>query len=201
MIDSFLTIKSPSKGLFKDKGSKFIAFAYPVSNEDEIKKHIQYLKKEHDAARHHCYAWRLGVEKIRFRVNDDGEPSSSAGKPILGQIQKFDLTNILIVVVRYFGGKLLGVGGLINAYRTATINALEKADILEEQVKTHFWVEYEYPLMNEVMKIFKDHKLPQLQTEFEMHCRIKSAVRLNESEHLIKSLCNIPGVIVKPVDK
>ncbi len=200
MSDSYLTIKEPAEGLFKDKGSKFIAYAYPVSDESEIKEYLQYLKKEHYSARHHCYAWRLGADKKHFRANDDGEPSSSAGKPILAQIQKNDLTNILILVVRYFGGTLLGVSGLINAYRSAAADALEKADIIEELVKKIFWIEYEYPLMNDVMKVFKDNDLPQLKTEFGMNCKIKSTVRLGEYERIFQSLQNIRGVSVKPVE-
>ena len=117
MKDTFKTISIPAEGLFKDKGSKFISYAYPVSSEDQIREIVLNLKKEHHSARHHCYAWRLGPDKLIFRANDDGEPSSTAGKPILGQIQSHELTNILIVVVRYFGGTLLGVSGLINAYK------------------------------------------------------------------------------------
>ncbi len=132
MIDSYLTIEKNTEGLFKDKGSKFLAFAYPVEEEEEIKEYIQALKKEHYSARHHCYAWRLGAEKTHFRANDDGEPSSTAGKPILGQIQKNDLTNILIVVVRYFGGTLLGVSGLINAYRGAAADVINNSIIVEK---------------------------------------------------------------------
>ena len=144
MSDSYLTIADPTEGLFKDKGSKFLAYAYPVDNEDEIKELVQHLKKEHYSARHHCYAWRLGADKTHFRANDDGEPSSTAGKPILGQIQRLDLTNILIVVVRYFGGTLLGVSGLINAYREAAVDALEHAEIVEKLVEEIFWVEFDY---------------------------------------------------------
>ena len=200
MNDSFLTINKPCEGIFKDKGSKFFAYAFPVTNEDEIKAHLQVLKKEHYSARHHCYAWRLGADKKRFRANDDGEPSSTAGKPILGQIQKLDLTNILIVVVRYFGGTLLGVSGLINAYREAAVDAMNNAEIIEKLVEQSFWVEFEYPLMNEVMKVFKDNNLPQLKNEFEMNCRILSSIRLNESERIINALQKIHGVHVKHVD-
>ncbi len=200
MNDSFLTINKPCEGIFKDKGSKFFAYAFPVTNEDEIKAHLQVLKKEHYSARHHCYAWRLGADKKRFRANDDGEPSSTAGKPILGQIQKLDLTNILIVVVRYFGGTLLGVSGLINAYREAAVDALNNAEIIEKLVEQSFWVEFEYPLMNEVMKVFKDNNLPQLKNEYEMNCRILSSIRLNESERIINALRKIHGVHVKHVD-
>ena len=200
MSDSYLTIGEPTEGLFKEKGSKFIAYAYPVSGQDEIKEHLQHLKKEHYSARHHCFAWRLGAEKKLFRANDDGEPSSSAGKPILGQIQKFNLTNVLIVVVRYFGGTLLGVSGLVNAYRSAAADAIAKANIIEELVEQFFWVEYEYPLMNEVMKVLKDNNLPQLKTEFEMNCKIKSSIRISESERIFKSFNNIRGVTLKLVE-
>ena len=135
MEDTYKTIEKPSEGLFKDKGSKFISFAFPVDNEEEIKEIVQSIKKEHHSARHHCYAWRLGADQLLFRANDDGEPSSTAGKPILGQIQSFDLTNILIVVVRYFGGTLLGVSGLINAYRNAALDAINQAEIVEKLVE------------------------------------------------------------------
>ncbi|WP_372776019.1 YigZ family protein [Mangrovibacterium sp.] len=194
MSDSYLTIASPAEGLFKDKGSKFIAFAYPVETEEEIKEHIQNLKKEHYSARHHCYAWRLGADKLAFRANDDGEPSSTAGKPILGQIQRLDLTNVLIVVVRYFGGTLLGVSGLINAYREAAIAALEQAEIVEQLVETQFWVEFDYLNMNSVMKIFKDENLPQKKTDFDLRCRIKSSIRESESQRIFELLKKIEGV-------
>lgn len=194
MSDSYLTIAQPCEGLFKDKGSKFLAYAYPVETEDEIKEHIQNLKKEHYSARHHCYAWRLGADKTQFRANDDGEPSSTAGKPILGQIQRLDLTNILIVVVRYFGGTLLGVSGLINAYRSAAADALEQAEIVEQLVEIPFWVEFDYLNMNSVMKVFKDENLPQKKTDFDLRCRIRSSIRESESQRLFALLLNIEGV-------
>ena len=200
MTDSYLTISAASEGTFKDKGSKFLAFAYPVESEDEIKEYIQALKKEHFSARHHCYAWRLGADKRLFRTVDDGEPSSTAGKPILGQIQRFDLTNILIVVVRYFGGTLLGVSGLINAYREASIVALEAADIVEKLVEIRFWVEFDYLMMNSVMKIFKDQSLPQMKTDFDLRCRILSAIRERESERIFELLSTLEGVVVLPVN-
>lgn len=129
-VDEYLTISKPSEGLFKDRGSKFLAFAYPVSSEDEIKEIQEHLRSEYHDARHHCYAYMLGKDKNVFRANDDGEPSSTAGKPILGQIKSYDLTNILIVVIRYFGGTKLGVSGLINAYKTAAEEALKNAKII-----------------------------------------------------------------------
>lgn len=197
MEDLYKTIESPSEGLFKDKGSRFIAYAFPVYTEDEIKEHIFRLKKEHYSARHHCYAWRLEADKERFRANDDGEPSSSAGKPILGQIQSFDLTNILIVVVRYFGGTLLGVSGLINAYRAAAKDAIENARIVEKTVEDILLIEFDYERMNDVMKTFKDEQLSQLDTSFDLNCRIKTSVRLSESMRIQELLKKTKGVLVR----
>jgi len=194
MEDTYKTISTPSEGLFKDKGSKFHAFAYPVSSEDEIKGIIQILKKEHYSARHHCYAWRLGHEKLLFRANDDGEPSSTAGKPILGQIQSFDLTNILIVVVRYFGGTLLGVSGLINAYKNAAHDVLLQAEIIEKLVEKRLSIEFDYGVMNEVMKVFKDEKLTQLESLFDLRCEIKTQVRLSELNRIEEAFIKIEGV-------
>lgn len=194
MEDLYKTLENNSEGLFKDKGSKFIAYAYPVFSEDEIKGHIQHLKKEHYSARHHCYAWRLGADKKHFRANDDGEPSSSAGKPILGQIQSFELTNILIVVIRYFGGTLLGVSGLINAYREAAKDAIENGTIVEKTVEQIILVNYGYESMNDVMKVFKEQKLPQLTTSFDLLCQIKTSVRLSDSERICSILNKIEGI-------
>lgn len=200
MEDTFKTIAIASEGLFKDKGSKFIAYAYPVSSEDEIKEIVQSIKKEHHAARHHCYAWRLGHEKLQFRANDDGEPSSTAGKPILGQIQSFDLTNILIVVVRYFGGTLLGVSGLINAYRNAAQDALLNSEIIEKLVEQKLIVEYDYEVMNEVMKLFKDENLPQTESKFDLKCMIMTSVRLSELNRISEDLISIEGLKLSYID-
>lgn len=194
MDDTYKTIEVPAQGLFKDKGSKFIAYAYPVSSENEIKEILQEIRKEHYSARHHCYAWRLGYEKLHFRANDDGEPSSTAGKPILGQIQSFDLTNILIVVVRYFGGTLLGVSGLINAYRNAAHDAISQAQIVEKLVEINLLIEFDYGVMNDVMKLFKDEQLPQINPEFDLKCRIKTFVRLNDAERIENQLKKIEGL-------
>lgn len=196
MEDTYKTISTTSEGLFKDKGSKFIAYAYPVTSEEEIKDIILTIKKEHYSARHHCYAWRLGHEKLQFRANDDGEPSSTAGKPILGQIQSFDLTNILIVVVRYFGGTLLGVSGLINAYRNAALDAIQQAEIVEKLVEKNLLVEYDYGVMNEVMKLFKDEKLQQIDPKFDLRCQIKTLVRLNELDRIMEGLKIIEGLTI-----
>ena len=194
MEDTYKTISSPSEGIFKDKGSKFIAFAFPVTSEEEIKEIVQSLKKEHHAARHHCYAWRLGYEKLLFRANDDGEPSSTAGKPILGQIQSFDLTDILIVVVRYFGGTLLGVSGLINAYKSAAFEAINQAEIITKLVEKKILVEFGYDVMNEVMKVFKDEKLPQIDPTFDLNCQIKTTIRLSDLERIVNQLTKIEGL-------
>lgn len=196
MEDTYKTISTPSEGLFKDKGSKFIAYAYPVTSEDQIKEIVQSIKKEHYSARHHCYAWRLGHEKLLFRANDDGEPSSTAGKPILGQIQSFDLTNILIVVVRYFGGTLLGVSGLINAYRNAALDAINQAEIVEKLVEKDLLIEFDYGVMNDVMKLFKDEKLPQIEPQFDLRCRIKTHIRLSELSRIEDLLNKIEGLTI-----
>lgn len=194
MEDTYITISKPAEGLYKEKGSKFISFAYPVTSEDEIKEHIQILKKEHHSARHHCYAWRLGYKKLLFRANDDGEPSSTAGKPILGQIQSFDLTDILIVVVRYFGGTLLGVSGLINAYRNAALDAVNQAEIIEKLVEQQILIEFGYEAMNEVMKIFKDEKISLIDPQFDLKCQIKTQIRLSDLIRIEEGLKKIEGL-------
>ena len=194
MEDTYKTISKPAEGLFKDKGSKFISFAYPVSSEDQIREIILTLKKEHYSARHHCYAWRLGHEKLLFRSNDDGEPSSTAGKPILGQIQSHDLTNILIVVVRYFGGTLLGVSGLINAYKNAALDAINQSEIVEEIVEHKLLIEFGYGVMNDVMKVFKDEKLPQIESVFDLECRISTQIRISELKRITDVLKKIEGL-------
>lgn len=194
MEDIYRTISNPSEGIFKDKGSKFISYAYPVTTETEIREILQTIKKEHHSARHHCYAWRLGYEKLLFRANDDGEPSSTSGKPILGQIQFFDLTDILIIVVRYFGGTLLGVSGLINAYRNAALDAITQADIVEKVVEKRLKIEFDYGVMNEVMKIFKDEKLPQVNPLFDLRCQINTSVRLTDFDRIEKEFLKIEGL-------
>lgn len=199
MEDTFKTIDKPSEGLFKDKGSRFISYAFPVDTEDQIREIIQSIKKEHHSARHHCYAWRLGAEKLLFRANDDGEPSSSGGKPILGQIQTYDLTNILIVVVRYFGGTLLGVSGLINAYRNAALDAIIHGEITEKLVEKFMTIEFSYSAMNEVMKIFKDEKLLQIDPQFDLMCTIKTNIRLSEADRIEHDLLKIDTVRVTSI--
>ena len=153
MDDIYKTIEEPSEEtLFKDRNSKFFGYAFPIKSEDDIKASLEILKKKHHSARHFCYAWQLGTETIRFRANDDGEPSNSAGMPIYGQIQSFELTNILIVSVRYFGGTKLGVGGLINAYRSSARLALESSIIEEKTIDVFYQLNFQYDLMSKVMR-------------------------------------------------
>lgn len=188
MSDLYRTIKSPSKGLYKEKGSKFLAFASSVSSEEEIKEHLDHLRKEYHDARHFCFAWRLGNNMERYRVNDDGEPSGSAGKPIFGQIQSRDLTNILIVVVRYFGGTLLGVGGLIRAYRSAASDALDQARIIELKVYERVKLEFGYEQMNSVMKVIKDLDLEFENQDFDLACSLTLKVWTRSMDRLLAQL-------------
>ncbi len=187
MKDSFKTIAAPSEGLFKDKGSKFFSFAFPVSNEIEIKEIIEATRKKYHDARHHCFAWMLGEEKLHFRVSDDGEPSNSAGKPILGQIQAKDLSNVIIIVVRYFGGTLLGVGGLIQAYKAAAKEALEAAHIIDKYIYRIYQFHFRYEKMNSVMKVLKDMQIDQFDQVFEMECSLKVKVKRSVHEKFEKS--------------
>lgn len=197
MDDTYQTIEQESHGYFKDKGSKFYAFAFPVKSEDEVKEILIRLRKEHHSARHHCYAWRLGTEEIIFRANDDGEPSSTAGKPILGQLQSFDVTNILIVVIRYFGGTLLGASGLINAYRNATADALNNAVIKQMIIVREVILDFTYNELAEVMNIIKHENLTVINTRFQEKCNLIFSVRKSEYEKVIKLFKNIYGVILK----
>ena len=197
MNDTYHTIEENSTGLFKDKGSKFISYAYPIKTEDEVKEILKSIKKEHYNARHHCYAWRLGDEKIRFRANDDGEPSSTAGKPILGQLLSFDVTNTLLVVVRYFGGTLLGVSGLINAYKNAAKDALDNSKIVEKKIESVFQIKFSYNELNDVMGIIKNENLNQLETVFLEDCKIKFSIRKSESQRIEKIFQDFYGVSIK----
>lgn len=192
--DTYKTIAEISEGLYKEKGSKFIAYAYPVSSEEEIKEHIAKLKKEYYDARHHCYAYMLGADKKNFRANDDGEPSSTAGKPILGQILSKDLTNILIVVIRYFGGTKLGVSGLIHAYKTAAADTINKAKILDKTVNDVYDINFDYLVMNDIMKIIKDEQPEQLKQDFNLTCKITLSIRQSEVHRIIDKFNKITSV-------
>jgi len=192
--DSYKTIVNHSEGFFKDRGSKFISHAYPVKTEEDVKEILAQLRKDYYDARHHCYAYILNPDKSAFRINDDGEPSGSAGKPIHGQLLSYDLTNTLVVVIRYFGGTKLGIPGLINAYREATRDALNQTEIITKTINEYFQVEYEYPLMGNVMRIIKDENLEQINTQFEISCKIEMRVRKNDYQRIADEFGKIHGV-------
>jgi uncharacterized YigZ family protein len=195
--DSYLTVKGPAEGNFRDRGSKFLGYIFPVSSEEDVKKELAKLKKEHPSANHHCYAFRLGADKSAFRFNDDGEPGNSAGRPIFGQIQSKDLTNVLIVVVRYFGGTLLGVSGLINAYKLTAAEAIGNATIIEKTVNDVYELKFGYLQMNEVMKIMKDMELELLSQDFELSCSLTFSVRKSDSVRAYDLLKKIAGMQLK----
>lgn len=195
--DTYKQIQKPTEGFFKDKGSKFIAHSFLVKNEDEIKDHLQELRKKYYDARHHCYAWILNPDKSAYRINDDGEPGGSAGRPIYGQLQSYDLTNILVVVIRYFGGTKLGIPGLINAYKTATKEALNEAEIKEFHVKDVYEVHFQYPDMNVVMNILKEEELEQFDQDFGIDCKLKFLVRKRESERIFEKFKSIYTLKIK----
>ena len=189
--DCYKSIGAPSKGIFKDKGSKFLSFAFPVESEDEIKAIVSSIKKEYFDARHHCYAYRLGRLGDRWRANDDGEPSSTAGKPILGQLVSNDLSDVLIVVVRYFGGILLGTPGLINAYKSAAADAIAAATIIEKIATVRYSVSFDYSQMNAVMKCLKDLHLPVENPSYGDQCTLETAVRLTAEAAFTESMNKI----------
>ena len=173
MEDSYLTLEQPSgENLYKIKNSKFFSFGYPVTSVEEIKEHLKQIKKVHYQARHWCYAWRLGTAPVQYRANDDGEPSNTAGQPILGQLQSFEVTNTLVIVVRYFGGVKLGVGGLISAYRNSALQCLESSKIVTKLITDIIELHFEYPLMNEVMRKVKQHNITITNQKFESNCII-----------------------------
>jgi uncharacterized YigZ family protein len=183
--DTYKTVANPSEEvLFKEKSSKFFGYAFPVSSQEEIKTHLEHLKKQHFGAVHFCYAYQIGTEKIEFRANDDGEPSNSAGMPIYGQIQSFELTNILIVVVRFFGGTKLGVGGLISAYKTTAQMALEAASIIEKTIDVSFKITFDYKNINKVMRIIKEKKLHVISQKMELNCEIEITTRKRNVEEI-----------------
>ncbi len=196
--DTYQTLAAPAEGLYKEKGSKFIALAYPVYSEDDVKEALAALRKQYYDARHHCYAYLLGADKSRYRANDDGEPNHSAGDPILGQIRSADLSNVLVVVVRYFGGTKLGVGGLIHAYKTATADALAQALRVVEYEKALLEVHFPYPQMNDVMRLIKTHDLEIKQQQFLLDCRLVLQVRRKLEEEVTERLQEIENVHVSP---
>ena len=192
--DTYKTIRSVSTGLYKEKGSKFISAAWPVSDEQIIRSILEGIRKEHHEARHHCYAYQLGSREISWRANDDGEPSGTAGRPILGQIRSFGLTNVLIVVSRYFGGTLLGVSGLINAYRSAANDALGNAEIIDHIIQESYEITYPYASMNDVMRIIKEEDIAQSGHSFDLECRIVVRFRLSSREKILARFSRIEGL-------
>ena len=198
MDDIYKTITKPSKEtLFKDKNSKFYGYAFPVNTEEAIKSSLEFLRKKHYSARHFCYAWRLGVESVQYRANDDGEPSNSAGMPIYGQIQSFELTNILVVSVRYFGGTKLGVGGLINAYRSSAKLALESSIIEEKTIDIYFQLNFEYNLMSKVLRIIKENSININDQKLELNCELIISVRKSNSNKIFKIFDSLYKVEIK----
>lgn len=201
MKDTYKCIsKASEEVLFKDKNSKFFGYAYPITSEEEAKVHIEDLKKKHHQARHWCYAWQIGKENHQFRANDDGEPSNTAGMPIYGQIQSFDVTNILIVVVRHYGGIKLGVGGLINAYKTTAQMALENSKIVKRTIDEVFVIKFDYPEMNLVMRVIKEHNLNIIEQKLELDCEIHISVRKKIAEEIYKKFESIYKVEIKNLE-
>ncbi|CAN5890526.1 YigZ family protein [soil metagenome] len=194
MTDTYRTLAQPAEGLYKEKGSKFISLAFPVRDEEEVKKTLAEVKKKYFDARHHCYAFMLGADKKFFRANDDGEPNHSAGDPILGQIRSANLSYVLVVVVRYFGGVKLGVGGLITAYKTAAAAALANARVVEQAERERLRLHYPYEAMNEVMNLVKTYELPVMDQQFDLSCRLEVEVRQALVSEVEKMFLQIEGV-------
>ena len=194
MMDEYQTLQEPSEGLYKEKGSRFIAIALPVGSVQEVKQHLERLRKTYHDARHHCYAYRLGEEPYEIRYNDDGEPAGTAGKPIYGQIQSFDLTNLLIVVVRYFGGIKLGTGGLIQAYKTAARDAILQGKIVKKVWTSRVLISFKYEQLNQVMTVIKEESLTPVTQDFMLECKITLEIRKSRVEIFLQRLKNLENV-------
>ena len=197
MFDTYKTIIAPTEGIYKEKGSKFLSFAIPVNNSDEVKELVKNYRKEYYDSRHVCYAYMLGAERKEWRANDDGEPSGTAGRPILGQINSRELTNILVVVVRYFGGILLGTGGLVVAYKEAVADALNHAEIIEKTVDETISINFDYVLMNDVMRVIKDTNAQIINQTFDNQCSMQLTIRKQDVKLLIKKLEKINSLTIK----
>lgn len=197
--DTYRTISAPAEGLYKEKGSKFLAFAFPVTTVEEVKEHLDALRKRYFDARHHCYAYILGPTKEAYRVNDDGEPSGTGGRPIHGQLLSADLTNTLIVVVRYFGGILLGASGLANAYKAAARDAIANATIKECTIDVTYRLHFQYPLMNDVMRILKEQNLTPRNQVFELDCQLDINVRQSQSVRAYDALAKLYGLSIETI--
>lgn len=199
--DTYKTIAFPSEEiLFKEKNSKFFGYAFPINTEEQVKPLIEPLRKKHFNAVHFCYAYQIGTKKIIFRANDDGEPSNSAGMPIYGQIQSQELTNVLIVVVRFFGGTKLGVGGLITAYKTAAQMTLEASSIIEKTIDVHYHISFDYKNMNKVMRVIKEKNLTIVAQKMEVDCEIEIATRKNNAQIVWETFENLFEVAIKLKD-
>jgi len=199
-LDTYKTILNPSpETLFKEKNSKFFGYAFPLVSEEEVKTHIAALRKKHFGAGHFCYAYQLGTDKISFRANDDGEPGNSAGMPIYGQIQSFGLTNILVVVVRYFGGVKLGVGGLMSAYKTSAQMALEASDVVEKTIDVHFLLAFDYKHMNKVMRVIKEKNLNIISQKMEVACEIEISTRKKNVDAVLDIFKSLFEIDVKAI--
>ena len=196
--DTYLTVEKPAEGSYKDKGSRFLAFIHPIQSENEVKDILSSLKTKYHDARHHCYAYALGLHRDTFRAVDDGEPSSTAGKPILGQIIANNLTNVLIVVVRYFGGIKLGVPGLIQAYRQASADAISNASIIQRTEDITLHLQFPYTAINDVMKILKDMNPNILSRQFEIECQLTLSIRRNQSQTIRQRLSQIESLTINP---
>tara|TARA_R110000868_G_scaffold4211_16_gene26821 strand:+ start:12165 stop:12785 length:621 start_codon:yes stop_codon:yes gene_type:complete len=200
--DTYRTIsKSSDEILFKEKKSKFFGYAFPITSENEVKPIIEDLKKKHHTANHVCYAWQLGIQNLSYRANDDGEPNNSAGMPIYGQIQSFEVTNILIAVVRIFGGTKLGVGGLINAYKTGAQMALEASHIIEKIVYEDFELSFEYTDMDKVMRIIKQNQLQIISQQMAMNCKIIISVRQTNIDKIKNMFSEFHTIKIKQIKK
>ena len=195
--DSYLTLAEPAEALYKEKGSKFLAYAYPVRDEEQIRECLDALRKRYYDATHHCYAWRLGVDGQNYRVNDDGEPSSTAGRPILGQLLSYGVTDVLVVVVRYFGGTKLGVSGLITAYKESAAAVLSEAQIVERTVDVRFEVEFGYLVMNDVMRVVKEMRPEVLEQRFDNLCTMRLSIRAGRADALRERLQKIEGIQIE----
>ncbi len=195
--DEYKTVESICQGIYKEKGSKFIAFVHPIDSEDDVKGIVDDYKKRLFDARHHCYAYQLGINGDVFRENDDGEPSGTAGKPIHGQIKSFGITNVLIVVVRYFGGVKLGVGGLINAYKQAALDAINQSVIVAKTINSLYNVTFGYFQLNDVMKLVKENDIQVINQTFELSCEMTISLRLSKQNAILEKLQKIEGLTVK----
>jgi len=199
--DTYKTIETASEEvLYKEKNSKFFGYCFPIRSEEQVKEILEKIKKEHYSARHWCYAFQIGTEQIHYRANDDGEPSGSAGLPIYGQIQSFELTNILVIVVRYFGGIKLGVGGLVTAYKETAKMALENCDIIEKTIDIRYKIKFDYKHMNRVMRIIKEKNINIVGQKLELDCEIEIAVRKRDSEMIFTTFENLYEISITPIE-